>query len=158
MMTERTADTISGLFLIAVALAFGIAAQRLPTAFANEFAGPSFMPTMLALALGVCGAGIVIKARFLPKANRMPGWFAADREGAVRIAVVAAATAAYNLLLEPLGYLIVTFAFLVFLLRYLKVSWRVNLAVSLVASVGTYALFVVWLKVVLPMGLLEIYF
>lgn len=157
-MKERTADTISGLFLIAVALAFGVAAQWLPDRFANEFAGPAFMPTLLALALGICGAGIVIQARRLPSDNRMPGWFAADRAGAIRIAVVAAAVAAYNLLLEPLGYLITTFAFLTFLLWYLKVSWWVNLTISLVATVGTYALFVVWLKVVLPMGLVEIYF
>lgn len=157
-MKERTADTISGFFLIAVALAFGAGAQQLPAAFANEFAGPSFMPTLLSVALGICGAGIVMKARFLPPTNRMPGWFAADRAGAVRIAVVAAALAAYNLLLEPLGYVIATLAFLVFLLRYLKVSWRVTLVISLVATGGTYSLFVIWLKVVLPMGLLEFYF
>lgn len=157
-MTERTADTISGLFLIAVALVFGVAAQLLPTTIANEFAGPSFMPTLLSIALGICGAGIIVQARSLPPTNRMPGWFAADREGAIRIAVVASATAAYNLLLEPLGYLIVTFVFLVFLLWYLKVSWRVTLAVSLITTIGTYALFVVWLKVVLPMGLIEFYF
>ena len=88
----------------------------------------------------------------------MPGWSKTDRAGAIRIAVVASFVAAYNLLLEPLGYLIVTFVFLVFLLWYLKVSWLLNLAISLIATVGTYALFVIWLKVVLPMGLLEFYF
>jgi hypothetical protein len=88
----------------------------------------------------------------------MPGWSATDRAGAIRIAVVAGATAAYNLLLEPLGYLIVTFVFLVFLLWYLKVSWFLNLLISIIATVSTYALFVIWLKVVLPMGLIEFYF
>lgn len=157
-MTARLADTVSGLFLIAVALVFGVAAHRLPTTIAAEFAGPSFMPTLLSIALAICGAGIVFQARALPPTHRMPGWFEADRAGAIRIAVVAGATAAYNLLLEPLGYLIVTFAFLVFLLRYLKVSWFLNLVIGFIATVGTYALFVVWLKVVLPMGLLEFYF
>ena len=88
----------------------------------------------------------------------MPGWSDTDRAGAIRIAVVALAIAAYNLLLEPLGYLIVTFAFLVFLLWYLKASWFLNLIISLIATVSTYAMFVIWLKVVLPMGLLEFYF
>jgi putative tricarboxylic transport membrane protein len=157
-MTARLADTISGLFLIALALVAGVAAQRLPTTFANEFAGPAFMPTLLSIALGICGAGIVFQARSLPLTDRMPGWFDADRVGAIRIAVVAGATAAYNLLLEPLGYLIVTFAYLVFLLFYLKVSWFLNLIISLIATLSTYALFVIWLKVVLPMGLLEFYF
>jgi putative tricarboxylic transport membrane protein len=157
-MTEKTADTISGLFLMALALIAGVAAQWLPTTIAKEFAGPSFMPTLVSVALGICGAGIVFKARSIPQTQRMPGWSETDRAGAIRIAVVAGAVAAYNLLLEPLGYLIVTFAFLVFLLRYLKVSWFLNLTISLFATVGTYALFVVWLKVVLPMGLLEFYF
>ena len=88
----------------------------------------------------------------------MPGWSKTDRAGAIRIAVVAGATAAYNLLLEPLGYLIVTFAFLIGMLWYLKVSWFLTLAISLIATISTYALFVIWLKVVLPMGLLEFYF
>jgi putative tricarboxylic transport membrane protein len=157
-MTARLADTISGLFLIAVALVAGAAAQFLPTTIAKEFAGPSFMPTLLSIALGICGAGIVVKARSIPQTDRMPGWSQTDRAGAIRIAVVAGAVAAYNLLLEPLGYLIVTFAFLVFMLFYLKVSWFLNLIISLIATISTYALFVIWLKVVLPMGLLEFYF
>jgi putative tricarboxylic transport membrane protein len=157
-MTARLADTISGLFLIALALVAGVAGQFLPTTIAKEFAGPSFMPTLVSMALGICGAGIVFRARSLPQTQRMPGWSETDRAGAIRIAVVAVATAAYNLLLEPLGYLIVTFVFLVFLLWYLKVSWRVNLPISLIATIGTYVLFVIWLKVVLPMGLLEFYF
>jgi putative tricarboxylic transport membrane protein len=157
-MTTRLADTISGIILIALAIVAGVAAQFLPTTIAKEFAGPSFMPTLLSIALAICGAGIVVQARSLPSTSRMPGWFKADRAGAVRIAVVAGATAAYNLLLEPLGYLIVTFAFLVFMLYYLKVSWFLNLIISLIATASTYALFVVWLKVVLPMGLVELYF
>ncbi len=156
-MTERTADTISGLFLIAVALVAGVAAQLLPTTIAKEFAGPSFMPTLVSVALGICGAGIVFKARAIPETQRMPGWSKTDRAGAVRIAVVASAVAAYNLLLEPLGYLIVAVIFLVFLLWYLKVSWLLNLIISIIATISTYALFVIWLKVVLPMGLLEFY-
>jgi putative tricarboxylic transport membrane protein len=157
-MTERTADTISGLFLIAVALVTGIAAKLLPTTISDEFAGPSFMPILISIALALCGAGILLKGRSLPRSQRMPGWSATDRAGAIRIAVVAGATAAYNLLLEPLGYLIVTFVFLVFLLWYLKVSWFLNLLISIIATVSTYALFVIWLKVVLPMGLIEFYF
>ena len=157
-MTERTADIISGLFLIAVALVAAAAAQFLPTTIAKEFAGPSFMPTLVSMALGICGAGIVFKARAIPQTQRMPGWSETDRAGAIRIAVVASAVAAYNLLLEPLGYLIVTFAFLLFLLWYLKVSWFLNLIISLISTIGTYALFVIWLKVVLPMGILEFYF
>jgi len=44
------------------------------------------------------------------------------------------------------------------MLFYLKVSWFLNLTISLITTISTYALFVIWLKVVLPMGLLEFYF
>jgi len=157
-MTARLADTISGLFLIVLALVTGRPRSSCRPPSRKSSRGPSFMPTLLSIALAICGAGIVVQARSLPPTNRMPGWFEADRAGAVRIAVVAGATAAYNFLLEPLGYLIVTFIFLIFMLFYLKVSWFLNLIISLVATVSTYALFVIWLKVVLPMGLLEFYF
>ena len=156
-MTERLADTISGLFLILVALGFGVAAQSLPGTISDQFAGPGFLPTIVSICLGVCGAIIITNARRLPPEQRMPGWSQADLASALRIATVAGATAAYNILLEPLGYLIITQAYLVFLLWFLKVSWRVNLCVSLASTIGTYFLFAVWLKIVLPMGLVEIY-
>ncbi len=157
-MTERQANSISGFFLMAIAVGMGIFAQSLPTTKTEGFAGPSFMPTLLSITLAACAAGIIFQARSIPTEVRMPGWTGADLSSAIRIAVVAGATAAYNLLLEPVGYLLVTLGYLLFLLWYMKVSWRLNLIISLVGTFGTYALFVIWLKVVLPMGLIELYF
>ncbi len=157
-MSERLADTISGGFLLALAMAMGIAAQGLPTTVTDQFAGPGFMPTLLSICLGACAAGIIFQAQTVSGSRRMPGWSGADLGGAIRIGVVAAATAAYNLLLVPVGYLLVTLFYLLFLLWYLKVSWRLNLILGVVATVATYAMFSIWLRVVLPMGLIEIYF
>jgi len=157
-MTERTANTVSGLFLLALAIVAGVAAQSLPTTTTESFAGPSFMPTVLSIALGCCAAVIIAQARGGSAGAAMPGWSGAEMAGAIRIAVVAGATAAYNLLLEPVGYILVTLAYLVFLFWFLRVSWRLNLAISVLGTLGTYAMFVIWLKVMLPMGLIEIYF
>lgn len=157
-MTERRADTISGLFFIAIALFMGAMASRLPETSTEGFAGPSFMPTLLSICLAICGAVIIAQAQRIPLTVRMAGWTGADLQSAIRIGVVAAATAAYNLLLDPLGYLIVTLAYLLFLLWYLKVSWKVNVIISVAGTIATYAMFVVWLKMSLPMGLIEIYF
>ena len=157
-MTERTANTVSGLFLLVLAIIAGVAAQSLPTTTTESFAGPSFMPTVLSIALGCCAAVIIAQARGSAAGAVMPGWSGAEMAGAIRIAVVAGATAAYNLLLEPVGYILVTLAYLVFLFWFLKVSWRLNLAISVLGTLGTYAMFVIWLKVMLPMGLIEIYF
>ena len=157
-MTERLANTVSGVFLLAIALTMAVAAQSLPKTITDQFAGPGFMPTILSMGLGVCAAAIIVQAQAGRPATRMAGWTGADLAGAFRIAIVSAATAAYNILLDPVGYLLVTFAYLLFLLWFLKVSWRVTLAISVLGTIGTYALFAVWLKVVLPMGLIEIYF
>ncbi len=157
-MTERLANTISGAALLVVAIAVAVAAQSLPTTLTDQFAGPAFMPTLLSIGLGICAAGIIVQAQSVPSTARMAGWSEADLSGAVRIAAVAGATAAYNFLLEPLGYLLVTLGYLLFLLWYLKISWRKNLIISIATTVVSYALFAVWLKVVLPTGLIDIYF
>lgn len=157
-MTERLADRISGVFLLAVAVMMGVAARTLPTTVSEQFAGPSFMPEILSICLGLTALGIMVQAQRLPISRRMAGWSGADVAGAIRIAVVVGATAAYNLLLVPVGYLLVTLAYLMFLLWYLKVSWKLVVIISVLGTIGTYALFAVWLKVVLPMGLIELYF
>ncbi len=157
-MTEKLADTISGTVLLLVAAVMGVMAHALPTTITDQYAGPGFMPTLLSIALAACGAAIVVKSQAMPTGRRMPGWTGADLAGAARIAVVLAATAAYNLFLEPAGFLLVTLPYLVFLLWFFKVSWRTNLIISVASTVATYAMFTVWLKVILPMGLLDIYF
>lgn len=157
-MTERLANTISGAVLLALAVAVGVTAQSLPTTLTDQFAGPAFMPTLLSVGLGILAAGIIVQAQSIPSTARMSGWSGADLSSAVRIATVAGATAAYNLLLAPVGYLLVTLGYLLFLLWYLKVSWRKNLIISVLTTVVSYALFAVWLKVVLPTGLIDIYF
>lgn len=157
-MTEKLADTISGAFLLAASVAMGAMAQSLPRTISDQYAGPGFMPTVLSIALALCAVGILIQAQGIPRGRRMPGWSGADLGGAVRIAVVLAATAAYNLLLQPVGYILTSLCYLIFLLWFLQVSWRLNLIISLVATLATYAMFSIWLRVVLPMGLIEIYF
>ncbi len=157
-MTERLANTISGAFLLLVAIAMGAMARGLPTTVTDQYAGPSFMPELLSIGLGAVAVGIMVQGQSIPRSRRMAGWSGADIQGAIRIGVVLAATAGYNLLLQPLGYIIATTLFLLLLLWYMKVSWRLNLIITVVCTVSTYALFSVWLKVVLPMGLIEIYF
>jgi hypothetical protein len=157
-MTERFANTISGLFLLVLAVVAGALASGLPTTITDQYAGPSFMPTLLSICLAASAAAVVVKAQIKPSGRRMPGWSGADLAGATRIGVVVAATAAYNLLLQPVGYLLTTVLYLVVLLRYMKVSWWLSISLSLLVTILIYAMFTIWLQVILPMGLIEIYF
>ncbi|MHB0869204.1 MAG: tripartite tricarboxylate transporter TctB family protein [Chloroflexota bacterium] len=157
-MTERLANTVSGTFLLVLAIGMGVMARSLPTTVTDQYAGPGFMPTLLSICLGGVAAGILVQSHAIPRSRWMPGWSGADLQGAIRIAVVLAATAAYNLLLQPAGYIVTTAAYLLFLLRYLQVSWRLTLILTVATTVGTFALFSIWLRVVLPLGFVQIYF
>lgn len=157
-MTERLADTISGTVLLFLAVVMGTMSTQFRHTQNPQFGGPGTMPLLLSICLGLIAIGILIEGRSLPTSRRMPGWSGADLQGAIRIGVVLAATAGYNLLLQPAGYIITSALYLLVLLWYLKVSWKVNLIITFVCVVFTYALFDVYLKVVLPMGPLEIYF
>ena len=157
-MTERLANTISGLFLLVLAVVAGSLARGLPTTITDQYAGPSFMPMLISICLAASAAVVVIKAQIKPSERRMPGWSGADLAGAIRIGVVVTATAAYNLMLQPVGYLLTTALYLMALLCYLKVAWRLSILLSLLVTVLTYAMFSIWLQVILPTGLVAIYF
>lgn len=157
-MTERLANTISGTFLLLVAVVMGTMSTQFRATVTDQYAGPGFMPLVLSIAIGLTALGILIQARTIPLSRRMPGWTGADLQGAIRIGVVLAATAAYNLLLQPAGYIVTTAVYLLFLFWYMQVSWRLNLILTVITTVLTYVLFTVWLRVVLPPGLIDIYF
>ncbi len=157
-MTERLADTISGSFLLLLAVGWGTMSTQFGHTQNPQFGGPGTMPLLLSICLGAVAIGILIQGRSLPTSRRMPGWSGADLQGAIRIGVVLAATGGYNLLLQPVGYIITSALYLLVLLWYLKVSWKVNLIITVVCVVFTYALFDVYLKVILPQGILELYF
>jgi putative tricarboxylic transport membrane protein len=157
-MTERFADTLSGIFLLVLAVVAGALASSFPTTLTDQYAGPSFMPVLLSICLAASAAAVVVKAQIKPSGRRVQGWSDTDFAGAIHIGVVVAATAAYNLLLQPVGYLLTTALYLMVLLRYMKVSWWLSISLSLVVTILIYAMFTIWLRVILPMGLIEIYF
>lgn len=73
----------------------------------------------------------------------------------LRFAGIIAASLAYALLLNKLGYCICTFLFLLVVLKLAKLEgWKLPLVISLVCSVAFYLLFKVALGVMLPAGIL----
>lgn len=75
--------------------------------------------------------------------------------GAVRwsaLVLVLAALLIYLLFLETLGFVIVTFCFLLLLFRFGEIGWIKSAASSVVATSLAYALFQLWLRVQLPRG------
>lgn len=73
----------------------------------------------------------------------------------LRFAGMIAASLAYALLLNKLGYCICTFLFLLAILKLAKLEgWKLPLVIALVCAVAFYLLFKVALGVMLPAGIL----
>jgi hypothetical protein len=69
--------------------------------------------------------------------------------------VVVLVTAVFIALMPLLGMVLGTAVFLAVLLRMLEGhSWRATLALSVGAAIANWALFVLWLKVPFPVGVL----
>ena len=69
-----------------------------------------------------------------------------------KLLLVTGALIAYLLLLEMLGFMTVTFLFLLLLFRIEYKGWLFNSVLALAGAFSAYALFQLWLKTQLPRG------
>jgi hypothetical protein len=121
--------------------------------FAEGVPGPGFLPRWIAIALIGTGLVLTVKgvrpALVLEEAIQWP-----DAAGWKRVALMLGALAVALILLDDLGFMVVTTAFMAVLIFALGVrSWRMLVSVPLVAAIGLYVVFAVWLRVPLPKGI-----
>ena len=141
----------------AVLLAFGLFAltQARGLRFGTVVApGPGFFPLCLAAAFSLVSLGLLVRALRMPAGEARAS--SADAAGRAKVVGTLGGLMVYALVLEPVGFLLATFALLLFFLTALqRQRWFVALGGSLVTSVATYLVFKVWLGVNLPAGLLS---
>jgi putative tricarboxylic transport membrane protein len=109
--------------------------------------GPGFFPVVLSFAFcAVCV--VLLMAAWRARAGDAPaglGWR--------KIVATMAALFVYAFLLEPAGFVIATFALLLFFFRALeRQRWVLAVTGSFVTAFVTYLVFKVWLQVQLPPG------
>jgi len=139
-------DRVSGLFWLAVALF--AAAQGLALKLGSlHRPGPGFFPFWGGVVLGLLAIVLVVRS---PGGN-VPGG-ARLRPDNARPVVAVGAVFGYLLLLEMLGFVAVTFLFLLLLFRLERRSWTFSAASAGAGAVGCYVLFQLWLKTQLPTG------
>lgn len=138
----RPSDRLIGLAILLGAVAFGVAAARLPLPFFSDPMGPRTFPLIVAVVMGLCGLTMVLRP------DPDPGW---PRGGTLlQLAVAAAVLVGYAYALRPLGFLIPTAVAAAIL------SWQIEprplraLLAGLGLSVGLFVLF----RFVLGLGLL----
>jgi putative tricarboxylic transport membrane protein len=139
-------DWTSGLFWFAVAICFAIEAFTNLKLGTVRQPGPGFFPFWGSVLLGTLSLTLI--TRSLRSSERL-------EPGAIRwpaLVVVLSSLMGYLLLLEMLGFAIVTFLFLMLLFRFAHTGWTKSAAWSAIATAFAYLLFRQWLQVQFPRG------
>ena len=119
--------------------------------------GPGIYPLWLGIILGVMAMGLILKATRQKKGAKVLRDILAEKVRWEKVLFVLMALILYGCLMNFLGYLIVTFLLMAFLLRFIEPHpWKSVIGWTLVGSVGSYLVFEVWMKLRLPKGFLGI--
>ncbi|MDG4856903.1 tripartite tricarboxylate transporter TctB family protein [Streptomyces sp. T-3] len=125
-----------GAFAAAAAVSMGLGSLAAP--------GPGLWPLIVSLAMATLSASLLLN----PGADTEQEPF--NRQALV-VALGALSLVAYTLLIEQVGFEVVTVLLLVLWMRgFGRESWRLSLAVALAACAALYLLFIVALSVSLP--------
>ncbi len=118
--------------------------------------GPEFMPNVLAIVLLLLSAILFASTLRVPDAANDAGLMP-DRRAVFRIAAIGVCLFLYIALLDRIGYLVLTFAYSLFMLAALgRYRWFVNVAIAAAITAVFYWSFVEVLGVPVPAGLLSL--
>jgi putative tricarboxylic transport membrane protein len=148
----RSADRVTAALLLAFAVAFSVGALKQYQWWGSGGPGPAFMPFWLGLVMAFLALSMLLRS--LKQKDPGAAWLPRG-EGLRDMLVVLAATVAFIALLKVTGMIIGTALYLAFLVRYLgKHRWWVTLAIALAAAGFNWLVFVHWLRVPMPEGMI----
>ena len=146
--------SLFAVFTVGLGLYFFVKAFSMPSTAAH-------FPTIIASLVFLLSASMVVEAlRKVRRGGGVPGSEAADGKILVtRVVSYVALTAAYIFLIPRIGYFVATPLFMIISYSYFRAlgTFKV-LLVSIGFSIFIYLLFVWFLKLPIPMGLLEPFF
>lgn len=147
-------DLVSGLFWLAIAIFAAVQGVALKLGSLQR-PGPGFFPFWGGVLLALLALILLVKSFQVGGSERRIG----RPKGATpptgdprRLLVVAGALLGYIGLLETLGFVIVTFVFLLLLLRLERRGWVFSAVAAVAGASSSYALFQLWLRTQLPRG------
>lgn len=115
--------------------------------------GPGFFPLVLGAAFCLVSLALLVRALRTAAPPEPAGAGPADRLGRWKVAGIITALVGYAFALESLGFVVATFALLVFFFRALEGQrWVAAVGGSLAVSLLTFVVFKLWLQVSLPPG------
>jgi putative tricarboxylic transport membrane protein len=139
-------DLTSALFWLAIAIFFSIEGLTQLKLGTLHQPGPGFFPFWAGVLLGILSLILLINS--LKNRERL----SLSGLKSTKFLLATGAILAYLLLLETLGFVTITFLFLLLLLRLEYKGWMFSAASALAGTVAAYALFQLWLKTQLPAG------
>lgn len=151
----RSADRVTAALLLAFAVAFSAGALKQYSWWGPGGPGSAFMPFWLGLVMAFLAVMLLVRSL----RNPWPGhdWLPRG-EGLRDLLVVLGVTIAFVALLNVTGMVIGTALYLAVLIRYLgRHPWWMTLAVALAAAGFNWLVFVRWLRVPMPEGILWIF-
>jgi putative tricarboxylic transport membrane protein len=151
----RLHDTPSGLLLLLFGASVAFYSHSFPIT-AEQRVGPGTFPTLIGIALSVCGAVLIASGRRQRGAAWVEGesWVREPRL-ALNAALVVTALIVYALAVETLGFFITAFMLLTALFLAFGVSRRWIVPVAVTVTFGLHVAFYSLLRVPLPWGWLE---
>ena len=151
----RSADRVTAVFLFALSVAFAAGALKYYKWWGSDGPGSAFLPFCLGVVMAVLA--LMMLLRSLKEKDPGHSWFPRG-EGLRDMLVVLAVTVAFVALLNILGMIIGTALYLTVLIRYLgRHPWWRTLAIALAAAGFNWLVFVHWLRVPMPEGMLWIF-
>lgn len=149
-------DLVSSTFWILVGVLFCIGAVKYRFIHLGSL-GAGFFPFMAGMALICLSVIVLISAVSLKKEDRVEFKepFFLERDSLKKLLLAIVALLVYAFALNYLGFLLATFLFMIFLLRFIeRQRWVTIFITALATSVATHLLFKTWLQVQLPRGIL----
>lgn len=144
----RFSDRLIAVLLFLTAVGLFVVSASFPDPGQDADPGTAALPRIIAVGLAVLAVLLFIRAE--------PTLIAPPPEARVRSGVMVLATIAYALLLNPLGFVIATVAFMIVALYLMGVRNPVPIvAMPVVLALLVYFLFTAALSVYLPQGILE---
>jgi putative tricarboxylic transport membrane protein len=151
-MTNREKDRMSSFFWILVAIGICYGSVRLDLGELHK-PGPGFFSFLAGAILGVLSLIVFLQSlKSAPGEERGPFWLNPQRR--IKMVYLVLALILYAIGMNYIGFFFSTLLFLGFLLRSIDPQrWSVVIAVSILSTIISYAIFQYWLDVQLPTGI-----
>lgn len=148
-MSKIIKHAIATLLVLALTMTFYIQSLKYPPSAAK-------LPQILIVLISVLAVGMLIEAVLTERKAKKVAGEKPQKIHALRALVFGILIGLYIILIEPIGYFIVTPLFVIAAMSYLRaVNFLKAVLIAIGFTVFVYALFIMFLKIPIPMGLLS---